>query len=280
MPGDLRTDSPLRSTLSAIDVEDEWVEWRLATADLAEDWTRCDDVDGAFVAEWERDAARHQERGHRRSDPRAAAAHVLGWYAELPGMMGGRMFAAARRVPRLDAGSLAFRLHPTEFWPDGIALLDARFWCLADDPSTGSPSASVVGTEEELATLLRRQVRAHADTFLTWYRPGAKLARRNLVGAFFDGLDTGLWGGVDPGPAGRPGIRAAAARVLPGGTEEFGAASTLHELTDTRGRTHLTRERISCCHSYLLEEDDPCFTCPRTTARVRAHRAAEWDEGW
>jgi hypothetical protein len=275
---DALLEGPLAGTLAAVDAADEWVGWRLAPGGAADDWVRCADVDAAFVTAWEQAAASTQVAEHGRSDPRAAAAYVLGWYAELPGMVGGRLFAVARRVPRLDGGSLAFRQHPTEFWPDHVALLDARFWCLPDDPATDHPCASVVGDENELAILLRQQVRAHADEFLGWYRPGARLARRNLLGAFFDGLDGGVWQGRDPGPTGRAQLRATASCVLPGGTPEFAEASTLYELTDDRGSTHLTRERISCCHYYTLDEESPCFTCPRTTPRSRAQRAAEWEE--
>ncbi|WNV77641.1 hypothetical protein [Geodermatophilus sp. DSM 44513] len=227
MPGGVLVDAPLAGTLAAIDADDEWVSWRLVPGRPDEDWVRCADVDAAFVTAWERAAAAHQAAEHRRSDPRAAAAHVLGWYAELPGTVGGRLFAAARRVPRVDAGSLAFRQHPAESWADGVVLLDDRFWCLPGDAAADHPSATVVASEEELSALLRRQVRAHADAFLRWYRPGARLARRNLLGAFVDGLDCGVWHGEDPGPAGRAAVQAAASRVLPGGTPEFAEASTL-----------------------------------------------------
>jgi hypothetical protein len=136
-----------------------------------------------------------------------------------------------------------------------------------------------VPDDAALAAVLRAQVRAHADWFLSWYRPGARLARRNLLGAFFDGLDCGLWSGAGPDPAARARVLGDAAAVLPGETTEFADASTLYLLTDARGRTHLSRRRISCCHYYRIEpEGTACFTCPRTPADDRPRRAAEWDE--
>ena len=102
-----------------------------------------------------------------------------------------------------------------------------------------------------------------------------RLPRRSLFGAFFDGLDTGLWLG---GPDGEQALADASA-VLPGGTPEFRDASTLHPLTEARGRVHLTRRSVSCCYYFHLDEaGEACFTCARTTDGERQRRAAESDE--
>lgn len=273
------TSSALASSVSEVDGADAEVFWRMAQPAEDDEWTVCATVGRAFVADWELVAAGYQRAEHGRSDAMAAAAFVLDWYGSLPGTVGGRLFTRARRVPRLGPQALAFRRHPAEGRPDGVALLDERFWCLPDDPAAGDGATTVVDDEQALAQVLRAEVRAHADWFLSWYRPGVKLARRNLLGAFFDGLDVGVWSGGEPGPASRAAVLTDAALVLPGGTPEFPSRSTLYVLTDTRGRTHLTRCRISCCHDYRLDDaEQGCFTCPRTAPTARPHRAARWEE--
>jgi len=274
----LTAPSPIAAAAAELDRADEHRTWRVGVPAGDAAWTRCTDVDSTYVAEWERAVAERHRADYGGSDPRAAAGYVLGWYAFLPGLLGGRLYARSRRVPRLDARALAFHLDP-EHWPDAVALLDERFWCLPGDPAANDARATVVEDDAALAGVLRAQVRAHADAFLAGYRPGAKLPRRGLLGAFFDGLDQGVRSGHRPGPAARAAALADAATVLPGRTPEFAEASTLHELTDDRGRTHLVRERVSCCYYYRLPDGGgTCFTCPRTPAAERAARAAEWDE--
>lgn len=269
----------LAATLARLDAGSEWLETRLGMPRDGAGWTVAADVDQAFVRAWEQDVLRHHRVEYGGSDPVTAAGYVLSWYAGVPARIGGACFALARRVPRLAPEALALRRHPVEAHPDGIALLDDRFWCLPDDPAAADPAATVVADEAALGAVLRAEVRAHADRFLGWYSPGARLPRRSLLGAFVDGLDVGLWtGGITAGtpPALVP---RAAAVVLPGGTAEFRDASTLHLLRDARGREHLTRERVACCHYYRLDPArDACFTCPRTTPAARRRLAAEWPD--
>jgi hypothetical protein len=276
---EIATTPPLARTLDTVGRRSEWMAWHHGLPPGEAGWVRCADVDAAFMAAWERDAAAGHRREYGRTDAMTAAAYPLDWYAGLPGTVGGATFRVARRVPRLAPEVLAFRRHPVEGHPDAVALLDDEFWCLPGDPAADHPAATVVADEATLADVLRTQVRIHADRFLAWYRPGARLARRNLLGAFFDGLDCGIWsGGECTGPA-RAAVLADAALVLPGGTAQFREASTLYLLTDDRDRVHLTRRRVSCCHHYRVDPSgEACFTCPRTADADRPRRAAEWDD--
>ena len=117
----------------------------------------------------------------------------------MPAELGGALFRLARRVPRLDRDAVAFRL-AAEAYPDAYALLDARFWCLPTDPAADHPDATAVADEPALAAVLHAQVRAHADAFLAEHPSRGRLPRRALLGAFTDGVDTGLWLGGDPTP--------------------------------------------------------------------------------
>nr|WP_225443102.1 (2Fe-2S)-binding protein [Lolliginicoccus lacisalsi] len=204
-----------------------------------------------------------------------ASAYVLGWYGRVPGIIGGLSLALDHRVPRLAASELAFGCDPLEAYPDRYALLDSRFWCLPDDPDASHPDASVVANDSALAAILRAQVRAHADAFLASYRGGARLPRRTLQGVFFDGIDIGIWL-HDRSPGAEHATIEAAREVLPGGTAEFRDSTTLYLLDDALGRTHLTRERISCCYYYkIAEQERACLTCPRTSIDERVQRLAE-----
>jgi hypothetical protein len=269
----------LAGTLARLDAGSEWLQVRSGLPRDAVGWTVAADVDEAFVRAWERAVAHRHDVTYGRSDPVTAAGYVLSWYASVPARIAGACFAVARRVPRLEPEVVALHRHPEDLHPDGVALLDDRFWCLPDDPAAGDPAATVAADEAALGAVLRAQVRAHADRFLGWYTPGARLPRRSLLGAFFDGLDVGLWtGGLTAGvPAAC--VPEAATPALPGGTAEFRDASTLYLLRDARGREHLTRERVACCHYYRIEPTrDACFTCPRTTPAARRALAAEWPD--
>ena len=175
-------------------------------------WTRCADVDAEFVTRWEQAVCAQHVREFGRSHPAATAAYVLGWYAGVPAGLGGALYRLARRVPRLDRDAVAFRL-AAEAYPDAYALLDARFWCLPTDPAADHPDATPVADEPALAAVLRAQVRAHADAFLAEHPSRRRLPRRALLGAFTDGMDTGLWLGGDP----HPGAAAARRRTRPAG---------------------------------------------------------------
>lgn len=272
-------EAAIGSTVARADRADEWLTMRLGIPADEAGWLRYAGIDAEFIVAWERSVAARQRHELGRSHPMTSASYVLGWYAGLPGQVGGACFRLDRRVPRLQPEDLALHRHPTEHYPDGVALLDERFWCLPDDPAADDPAATVVADDAALAAVLRGQVREHADRFLSWYTPGARLAQRNLLGAFFDGLDCGIWTGGEHGVDARELVLADAALVLPGHTPEFWDASTLYLLTDDRGRTHLTRERVSCCHSYKINDAGvPCFTCPRTDTAERPVQAGTWDE--
>lgn len=269
----------LAETAAAADAAAPWRTVRFGLPDDATGWVRCAEVDSAFVARWEGAVAELLVHDHGRTDAMAAAGFVLAWYAALPGAVGGAFFRLARRVPRLGRDSLAFRCSPEGRYPDGVAVLDPRFWCLPDDPAATGGAATVVPDDHALGAVLREQVRAHADAFLAGYRPGARLPRRALLGAFTDGLDTGIWTAGAAG--GRPELLADAVLALPGGTSGLPDRSSLELLVDGHGREHVTRTGIACCYFYKVAAGGAlCPTCPRISADERLrHYTGLPDEG-
>ncbi|QJY48318.1 (2Fe-2S)-binding protein [Pseudonocardia broussonetiae] len=267
---------PLHSSVERLDAAIGWLAVRVGLPEEAADgpaWVRCTDVDAAFLAGWEERMAGTVTRTCGRTHPMTVSGFCLDGYAGLPGQVGGALFRLARRVPRVDRASLAFRCDPEEHHPDGIALLDPRFWCLPGDPDADHPAATVVADEAELAAVLRTQVRAHADEFLAGYRGGARLPRRGLLGAFYDGLDTGVWFGGDPEDVASV---AEAAAVLPGGTVEFAAPSSLYRFVDVQDREHISRRRVGCCYYFKVADDGlACSTCPRVDDAERVQRYSQ-----
>lgn len=249
-----------------------WLEVRVGLPADATGWTCCADVDTAFMAAWEATIADGLRDAHGRSHPLTAAGYALDWYARVPAVVGGAFFRLARRVPRLEPAAVAFHRAPGAH-PDAVALLEPGFWCLPTDAAVDDPAATPVADEAALAAVLRAQVRIHADAFLARYRPGARLPRRALLGAFVDGLDLGVWYGGEPGPPARREILATAAAALPADSPELGSASSLYSFTDLHGRARVSRRRQACCFHFKTA-GRACATCPRTTDAERCARAS------
>ena len=266
----------LLATAAALDAASAYHSIRLGWPEDRTGWVRCADVDAEFVARWERRLDPYLIERYQRSHPMTVSGFALDFYAHIPGVLGGGAFRLARRVLRLDRSSVAFHVHDHELYPDAIALLDERFWCLASDPAADTEAATVVEDEAALAGILRAQVRSHADDFLARCAGGAELPRRRRLGAFFDGLDAGIWLAGDGSAAAAEEVLATTAVVLPGGTREFDEPSSVHLLTDPRGRQHLSMRRVGCCYYYkVAPAGTVCATCPRLDDASRARRYAE-----
>jgi hypothetical protein len=116
-----------------------------------------------------------------------AAMFVLMWYVGVPAYVAATALALTGRSPDVSPDGLAFRLHPEQHYPVGIALLPG--------PELSAERAAEV-------------VRAHCGEFAARYRPGVKLSSLQRCGAVDDELRTAL-----RACAGAP-FAAEAARVL------------------------------------------------------------------
>lgn len=272
------TTGPLAALLGGLEPDRNLFGLRVGMPDDEPGWTRCTEVTAERFARWECEVAAYLRRECGGSHPTAASAHTWEWFATIAGYAGGTLFRLARRVPRLHHGALAFRCAPGEPYPDAIALLDERFWCLPSDPAAAHRAATAVPDEDALAAVLRAQVAAFRDETLAAVRPSARLPRRSMRGAFVDGLDVGVWLGGPSSVADAPEVLRDAAIVLPGGAAPVPERTSTYVLTDGRGRRHLSRRRVGCCYSYRLPGDaQACSTCPRVGDEERARRHTDED---
>lgn len=276
-----RVTSRLSETVALLDtIEPDMNAVRLGIPAGQGAWNLCAAVieDQRYVLRWQDAVAEQLSQIYSTPASRVdvtAAACVLDWYAYAPGFLAGAMFHVARRVPNVSPEVLAFRRDPVEHWISGTALCDDRFWCLPDDPGADDDGAHVVADEAALAAIARAQVRAHADRFLASYEPGVRLPRRALMGVFFDSLDSGPWI-AEPLAPGASCIESSRL-LLPGRAEHFTDRSRMYELTDLKGRTHISRRRVACCESYRIEPDGAgCFDCPRTNDTRRSELATDF----
>ncbi len=275
MTAQLAPASPLAGSVADV-AAGCWLDLRVGWPEESAGWVACSDVGAGFVRSWERSIDAQLLQRHGRSHGLTVSSLALGWYASVPGVVGGAFFRQLNRVPRLDRGALAFARHADEHYPIAAALLDERFWCLPDDPAAADRSATVVPDRDALGAVLRGQIRQHADAALAEWQAGTRLPRRHLLGAFFDGLDTGVWYGGPAQLADAAEVIAATRSALPGQTAEFAESSSVRVLTDARGRDHLARQRVSCCYYYkVTDEGRSCTSCPRTDEPSRTERYAQ-----
>ena len=260
---------PLASSMAAVDRSVDWMSF--VFEDVAgPGWLRCEQVlrDPDFFTGWRGAVARHLAERHGTVPDRTPAGYVLQWYLRIPAYTGAMLFHSARRVPALAPRRLAFRLEPA--WVETTALRPGPFWCLPTDPDAGHPDAAVVPDDAALATVLRRQVVAHAARFLRVYAPTVRFGRHTLWAAVTDAIDSGLL--VAGRARGDEAAGMADARlVLAERFEPLTSASTARMLTDSRGVTHCTHQRGSCCFYYALPGvTRACATCPRVDDVERA----------
>jgi hypothetical protein len=261
----------LTSSLTLVDEVIPWCSFRLGVP-RDDGWIRCDQAlsDSDFFPTWQRRLASRMRQDYGEVPQTTPAGYVMGWYAGLFGYLGGALFQTARRVASLAPHNLAFRLDPVLCRPSDVALLDAQFCCLPDDPAAGTAKTVVVPDAQALAAALRAEVAAHGASFVRAYRPSVRFGRRMLWAAVTDALDRGVW--QPAAQRGDPGLGAAdAALVLPSRLPPFTSASTVHRLRAGDGQLHWTRVRQSCCFYYKLPGvEHPCLTCPRLSPAQRA----------
>lgn len=279
MPTDERfASSPLAATVRLLDSLNPDINAVHLGLGNREGWVTCQELvdEPAEVRRWGDGLATHLAELYPDATAAAvrltAAACVLDSYAYAPGFLVGAMVHVAQRVPHVAPELVAVRRHPTEHWISGVAVLDDRFWCLPGDPDADHPAATVVTSPEALADEARREVLDHATGFLATYDPGVGLGRRARVWFFLDSLDSAPWIAAEHLPP-LDSCLATSALLLPGLPSGVTHRSRLYPLTDARGRTHVTRRRLSCCRSHLV--DDACMDCPRTNDARRLELAAE-----
>ncbi|WP_145926510.1 (2Fe-2S)-binding protein [Amycolatopsis orientalis] len=234
------------------------------------DWVRCDALLGepARLVRWRERLGGWLAGTYPEASAipeRIPASWILSWYLHVPAFAGAMLLHHERRVPSLAPSALAFRIGGDRPHPESIAVLGDGFHCLPTDPGSAHPDAVVVPDERTLATVLRGRFVAHANRFIDVYGPLTRLGRRQLWAAATDALDNALWSaGRLGGTADAEGSGVAdAALVLEARFPPLTSASKLRLAPAADGRREWTRNRESCCYSYLLPAESECEGCPR-----------------
>ncbi|WP_200834321.1 (2Fe-2S)-binding protein [Amycolatopsis alkalitolerans] len=228
-------------------------------------WRRCSELlaDPARFDIWRKRLAGWLRARFGEAPARTTAGYVMSWYLHVPAYTAAMLLYHERRVPLLHPAELAFRLAGDRPHPDGIAVLGGEFYCLPADPAAGRREATVVPDERALAAALRVRYVAHAAKFVRAYGPVSRLGRRTLWAAATDALENSLWwAGRQNGDEGA-GV-ADAALVLDARHAPLTSPSKLY----LDGDNGWTRQRESCCFSYLLPGEAECAECPRTRRRT------------
>jgi hypothetical protein len=149
----------------------EWVDVRAADR-VPDGWVSCAELlraqqAGEDPTRWWRDTVAEQYGVQYGIEPPAqvAAMLVLLWYVSVPAQVAAAASALTGGSSDVSPAGLAFHRHPTQHYPDGIALLPG-------------PELSVA----EAAAVARAHTRAFVDS----YAPGVKIGSRQRYGAITD----------------------------------------------------------------------------------------------
>lgn len=265
---------PIAQSLARLDAG---VSWTTVTtvADDRTGWVRCSALltgPGRFLA-WQREVAAAYGDGVDDAGLLTGQGLVLDAYLAAVLLPAVGAFHLDRRVPDLTPALLAVRPGAPGSPVAAVAVESARFGCLVDDPSADDAGAYAVGNLTALAGLLRTAVLEHAEALLAAYAPTTRIGRHGLWAAATDAVDVALMVG---GSISRDMARARADAGLVLGPAPLVGGSTLHQITDDRGRTHWTRRRYSCCYVYRASDQTTCVTCPRVSDEDRRWQAARW----
>jgi len=262
--GDTAGTSRLAAALAAVDAKVSWLQVRVGRDDRP-GWVPCSDLlaEPGRLQRWQQQTA--DAYGVGEVDPSLTAAGlVLDWYLAAVVVPAVAAFHLQRVVPDLTPSRLSLLPGPAGAPAAAVALLRPEPVAVDADPHA-----------------LRDQVGDHAEAFLAAYAPLTRFGRRTRWAAVTDAVDTAfLTAGWVSGRQRQAAQEAASVlgHDRAGGWRLPGAGgSTLHEVTDARGRRHWTRRRHGCCFLYRIPGIDACLTCPRVSDEHRAEQAVGWD---
>lgn len=232
----------------------------------SERWVRCVELltDPALLERWLHATGEWLRDEYGEGPAPTAASYLMSWYLRVPAYVGALLLHHERRVPMLRPEELAIRIADDgRPHPCGIAVLGRSFYCLPVDPGSARPEATAVADERVLATMLRTRYVAHAARFIQSYGKVSPFGARTLWAGATDALDTCLWwAGLDGGDE-SSGV-ADAALVLDTRYPPLTSTSTLRPTSAFGDTSHAwSRQRESCCFTYLLPSQGECTACPR-----------------
>jgi ferric iron reductase protein FhuF len=207
-------------------------------------------------------------QGAKTSDRPYLKQAVFGSYIWMLTVSGLATYLLARRVPDLSAGNAVLHVNH-EGWIDALALREARFACLPDDPASGDPQAVVV---PDLEALRRYYLRALLDENLVPFMDTLKARFKYGLGAMRETVadrivGTLIWFVKEHEGGERVHEEVEAFLGLLPYTTKSGVLEVPFE-----DRCELFLKRASCCMSYRLPQYGYCTSCPLQPEEERVRR--------
>jgi hypothetical protein len=209
------------------------------------------------------------------SDASIMGNWFFGSYTWMLSSAGIGSFIAGRRVPDISIDNVAFKISP-HGTPIGLALRQARFTALPDDPAAGHPDVTIVADEVTLRETYREQYIAHLEQVI----PQVRAASRFGVGAMWiAAADTcasmliHLSKELSAGPVSQTDIDPFITR------KPLKAKSGILEI-EHNGEIHQFLDRASCCFYYKTGKEDAekCSTCPLRPMEERVEQLVHYLE--
>ena len=163
-----------RRLAAMLDEQSEWMSVRVASELPGPEWISCEALLGAQLdgqdptAQWRQTLQDAYGAQYGIEPPRQVAAmFVLMWYVGVPVHVATVSGALTGCSPDVSPAALAFRLHPTQHFPEEIALLPGPVLPMQQAAAAAS---------------------AHCRAFVDSYSCGVKLGSRQRYGAIADDI--------------------------------------------------------------------------------------------
>jgi hypothetical protein len=255
---------PIDATVTKINALSPYFQLS-AGAPIDASWTRAD----ALLGDPDRVATTvgrlHAKRGY--VTPRDLATSFYDGYQWYVGAAAISGFFADARVPDISTDNVALKIDD-EGWVVGIALIDARFACLPDDPAAAHPDARIFADRAALREHAARSIYAHSNRLAALLIDVAGVNEYSLRLASVNSIATlAIW---ILQQAKQPALAETEAHAFAAALP-FPAKARLFEVECDGERAVYVNGSV-CCHWYLDPENTErsyCGNCPKVPLKKR-----------
>jgi hypothetical protein len=261
---------PLASTVEGITAINEYLNVQLAPP-VGDGWVTVEELIADRSPLREELLARIRRRYHT-DDRHFVAMTFFGatiWQVVVASIAS---YLTARRVPQLNPANVMLRWD-ADGWADTVAIVNARFAALPDDPAADHVDVTIVADRDALrARLVEYIVSDYVPALIDVTSATSPLGKHALWSVVADRcVGTIVW------------LAPQLNLTATCGTEVRALLQAWPRKTRTNilavehaGRQELFLERSSCCLSYKVPEHGYCSTCPLVSREERVHRLRKY----